>query len=566
MEDLSDVNNEQYEVYSSSEEEAIVEDADNIKIEKSLTATETEDNDITSKMIEDGALQVDDRRVASINAEQSDIDREDTVVFSENEEDEKSIDPDMPNNTEADGKESVDDDSQVIAVPAENAVIEAVSEMKIDISNDCNGNDCNETDANSIQESVPKEPTCKSTDDSFESKEQNNILHCKTSPQQKLVRTKGKRDLLQESMGRESRSALKTKHRSSENKSMTMPRPMTERSSLFAEAKEEPRHATLLTQELSRTPENKEARVDDLLANFVEYKDQIPPTPSERPKTSIKENKHRPMSATKGRQPWPISESKTTRASTSPLIKPMRQLGADKRKSLPRPKKLSERKSYDPIDYDIPASLTKRMSVMSPKTPESQRSHRKVGLNKNHSIHELCKEKPRSRITDLQSIAVRILSTAVKIFCVTCIIARCLTFVGGKRSFLRYLVETPTVWIVRFYILIFHAVLILVEMRVSIPGLLPEGTLNNFVHRAFVQSFIGLIDILMNSNRTLVEHDGTLDSDVDRWIDLSYAVLRVSPRGLLFCAIFYFMLAVCGKDGRSNFHRRFYATPNHFNA
>jgi hypothetical protein len=109
----------------------------------------------------------------------------------------------------------------------------------------------------------------------------------------------------------------------------------------------------------------------------------------------------------------------------------------------------------------------------------------------------------------------------------------------------------------------FHAVLILVELKIGIPGILPRGTLNNFVHRAFIQSFIGLLDICLNSNRTLVEYgsDEISGSQAEKWVDLSFAVLRISPRGLIACACFYFMLAVIGKDGRSMSHRRFNGAP-----
>ena len=509
METLLDVSEEQHEPDSSGEEDAIVEDTDN---SFSLAETETEDNGITSKMTEDSTLQADSERVfldidqnalseyeeVSDNMllnrkydgdkDQSDIDRKDKVVedvfLSEKEEDEKSIDFDEPNNAEA-GEDCIDVGNEIIAEPAENTVVGVVLEVEMESpSRHINDNDRPVNDTSSTEEehqetsdlSATTESSDKLTGDRIKSLEHNDH-ECPVSPQQKksaqLVRIKGKRELLEGSMLCEPLGELPIK------KSNAKSGRKTKQSSLFTEANDESQH-------LTRTPKNKQTRVGDLLANFVEYKDQIPPSPSVRPKTSIMENKHRPMSATKGRQSWPMSESKTARPSTTPLIKPTRQLGSDKRISLPRTKELRTNKSYDPIDYDIPSSLIKRRSLMSPKTPESQRSNRKVGLNKNHSIHELHKEKPQSRATNLQSMPIRFLSTAVKIFCATCIIARCLTFIGGKRSFLHYLVETPIVWIVRFYILIFHAVLILVEMRMSIPGLLPQGTLNNFVHRAYV--------------------------------------------------------------------------------
>jgi hypothetical protein len=298
------------------------------------------------------------------------------------------------------------------------------------------------------------------------------------------------------------------------------------------------------------TPMKKEGKTD-LLASFIEYEDQIPTTKMSRPKTSSNDGRHIAISATTSRQSWPKTEPKRSRPSTSPLPKSTRQLGAEKRRSLPAAVELSAQKSYDPSDYDIPSSVLKRRNVFSPKTPESQsrRSQREVGLNK-HRLFEHNKGTQSTRRNNLQRAVVNILSTAVKVFSSCCIIARCLTFIGSKRSILYYLAENPAIWAVRFYVLLFHAVLILIEMNVFIPGILPRGTMNNFVHRAFVQSFIGLVDISMNSNRSLVEYDGS-EEELEKWVDLAFLVLRVSPRGLLACSLLYFILAVCGKDGRS---------------
>ena len=58
-----------------------------------------------------------------------------------------------------------------------------------------------------------------------------------------------------------------------------------------------------------------------------------------------------------------------------------------------------------------------------------------------------------------------------QIFCFLCISARCITYLG-KRMFY-YIAETPAMWIIRLYILIFHAILILVEMKICIPGIIP---------------------------------------------------------------------------------------------
>lgn len=296
----------------------------------------------------------------------------------------------------------------------------------------------------------------------------------------------------------------------------------------------------------AHTPMGNTQQITDLLANFIEYKDQIPSTPS-CPRTSIKQ---KPMSARTSRKSWPMSESKVLRPSTTPLPKSSRQLGVEKRQSLP-------------VITDIPRPiLKKRQSLLSSMAPEGLRgsitsSRQEVGLARHHWINDVHveREKPATRIDDLKRMAMTCLSTAVKIFCTTCIVARCLTFIGSKRSLLLYIAESPVVWIVRFYILVFHAVLIMIEMRIGIPGILPHGSLDNYIHRAFMQSFVGLVDILFNSNKTLVDHvvsGEAPDDETAKWVELSYAVLRVSPRGLLFCSVIYFILAVFGKDGSFN--------------
>jgi hypothetical protein len=394
---------------------------------------------------------------------------------------------------------------------------------------------------------------------SIESGKQNQLPPIPPKYKTPRKRSEGRRQLLPTTVECTPHNAIK--RRSSEIKRPTA----HQQSSLFAqsdETDEAPALIALVNRKGLDTPKGKETKVN-LLANFIEYRDQRPSTPLIRPHTANK-------GTTKGRQSWPMTEPKTLRPSTSPLPS-TRQLGVEKRRSLPDARKLSTRKNCDPADFDIPSSLTRRRSLLSPKTPESQRasirsthSRREVGLIKNHSIHELNEEnQPDTRKNDVKRMTMTVISTAVKIFCSTCIMARCVTFLGGRRSFFFYFVDSPAIWIVRFYVLMFHAVLILVELKIGIPGILPRGTLNNFVHRAFIQSFIGLLDICLNSNRTLVEYGSheISGSQAEKWVDLSFAVLRISPRGLIACACFYFMLAVIGKDGRSMSHRRFNGAP-----
>jgi hypothetical protein len=295
-------------------------------------------------------------------------------------------------------------------------------------------------------------------------------------------------------------------------------------------------------------------------------------------KTDVKESKMRPATTMKASQ-RPLTEAKAQRPSTSPLLnfasvrEDSRKPGLEKRKSavdgkLPNTKvsipKLpnydvedkssNPLKSYEADDYDIPAkSLKQRRNSLSPRPIETE-----------YHVLGHFTEKPVSKPgfnnqvakSNANRMILSTLSTAVKLFCFLCISARCITYLGAKRSMFHYIAESPAVWIIRLYILIFHAILILVEMKICIPGIIPRETLDNFVHRAFFQSFIGLLDMSMNSNKALVEHitDSSADSEMDTWIDISYAVLSVAPKGLIACSIVYFIFAVCGFSGKTSFN------------
>jgi hypothetical protein len=488
-----------------SDEEAVIEDADNLTHSESQDETVsavTENSEIQSK----GGNDVDEKLCT----------KDETLSDYEDASDE------VNENDDAAGENLTNDNNagEDEATQSDEQRQEPGSHLNEDVA----VHDSTEVDSvtpNTNTDSLPIENTAKIIDAEKEPDPQNTPSKRKPS----LIKSEGRRKLIVES----------------EN-------------SLFTEDNAIlPRSITLADRKGAFTPMKKEGKAD-LLASFIEYEDQIPPTKFPRPRTSFNDGNQRMISANKSRQSWPMTEPKRSRPSTSPLPNSTRQLGNEKRRSLPAALEFSAKKSYDPSDYDIPSSLIKRRNAFSPKTPESQsrrRSQREVGLNKHHlSVQEHKKETQPNRRNNLERAALNILSTAVKLFSSCCIVARCLTFIGSKRSILYYLAENPTIWVIRFFVILFHAVFILVEMNVFIPGILPRGTLNNFVHRAFVQSFIGLVDISMNSNRSLVDYDGS-ENDLERWVDLAFLVLRVSPRGLLACSLLYFILAVCGKDGQS---------------
>eukprot|EP00985_Skeletonema_marinoi_P022842 scaffold14795_cov140-Skeletonema_marinoi.AAC.2 len=147
------------------------------------------------------------------------------------------------------------------------------------------------------------------------------------------------------------------------------------------------------------------------------------------------------------------------------------------------------------------------------------------------------------------------LSIVLRSFFVICsllsFISRCLIWFGGRMSILYSMIENPMVWTLRFYISTFHLALLIVELGWGIPIILPRGeTLSILTQRGFVQSFLGILDLLLSSNRRMVEHidilqdvDGDLMSARERRVQISYAIISVSSRGMIVIGCIYFL---CG--------------------
>eukprot|EP00984_Skeletonema_dohrnii_P024887 scaffold14028_cov123-Skeletonema_dohrnii-CCMP3373.AAC.2 len=147
------------------------------------------------------------------------------------------------------------------------------------------------------------------------------------------------------------------------------------------------------------------------------------------------------------------------------------------------------------------------------------------------------------------------LSIVLRSFFVICsllsFISRCLIWFGGRMSILYSMIENPMVWTLRFYISTFHLALLIVELGWGIPIILPRGeTLSILTQRGFVQSFLGILDLLLSSNKRMVEHidilqdvDGDLMSARERRVQISYAIISVSSRGMIVIGCIYFL---CG--------------------
>ena len=146
------------------------------------------------------------------------------------------------------------------------------------------------------------------------------------------------------------------------------------------------------------------------------------------------------------------------------------------------------------------------------------------------------------------------LSILLRTFFIICsllsFISRCLVWFGGRISILHSLVENPLIWTLRFYISTFHLALLIVELGWGIPIILPRGeTLSILTQRGFVQSFLGIIDLLMHSNKRMAEHIEILQdvealmSARERRVQISYAIISVSSRGMIVVGCIYFL---CG--------------------
>jgi hypothetical protein len=118
------------------------------------------------------------------------------------------------------------------------------------------------------------------------------------------------------------------------------------------------------------------------------------------------------------------------------------------------------------------------------------------------------------------------------------------------------MIENPLVWIQRLYISIFSLALILVELGLGIPIVLPKGdTLSILTQRGFVQSFFGFLDLFMHPNMGMAEtisifqsSEGDLLTTRERREQISYAIISVSSRGVIVVGAMYFFLGLLYDD------------------
>ena len=258
-----------------------------------------------------------------------------------------------------------------------------------------------------------------------------------------------------------------------------------------------------------------------LLSRFITYNDQLLPAPA------MPSKHYKPLS-----QYSPMSDRKRRRTKCSPALK--------------------ERQETTSNDGVILCSLQNKLPALPLNTPESQ--SRKEFPNKSC----LATSKPPSNRSYSRSNA-HLLFDALRIIvimcCTTSVTARCYVAFGGKFPPFHYMMNSPVLWLVKGYIIIFHLVLVIVEMDIGISCIIPEKTLDNFVHRGCLISFLGLLDLCMSTNKTLVDVAEELSEGVHSerglWMRCAYLMLGVSSRGLAVAGLIYLCLGVIGYTGQS---------------
>ena len=130
-----------------------------------------------------------------------------------------------------------------------------------------------------------------------------------------------------------------------------------------------------------------------------------------------------------------------------------------------------------------------------------------------------------------------------------------------------YITSNPTLWVIRFYIASFHIVFILIELNVSLPLSICEAStlLDNWLHKSHMIGFIGNLDLIMSSNKSLTDIVDVLqETDSARTVgmEVAFVMLGLCARGLVCSSVAYFIFGLLGYDGehrrKSDMLRRFF--------
>ena len=180
---------------------------------------------------------------------------------------------------------------------------------------------------------------------------------------------------------------------------------------------------------------------------------------------------------------------------------------------------------------------------------------KETGLTDNTSLVSKSQPNSNSASSDVLSGKKLLFLRSFFVVCSTLsFVSRCLIWFGGRSNIIHSMAEHPTIWIFRFYVSTYHLVLLMVEIGLGIPVILPKGkTLSILTQRGFTQSFFGIIDLLLHSNDgNMSDHiailqgiEGALMSARERRVQISYAIISVSSRGMILIGAIYCLLDIC---------------------
>jgi len=252
---------------------------------------------------------------------------------------------------------------------------------------------------------------------------------------------------------------------------------------------------------------------------------------------------------------------------TAPHTKPA------KLKSSPKPKK---KRTPISLQQDTCSIQNNNIQASQLRSPESQRST----IDNNIMSKVVTQTSPQQHVNKNGSrlCLLGTLRAFVVVWASLTLLSGSVSAFSSKHpNIFEYILASPLLWLVRFYMATFHLVLILVELNVEVPLFVPKRTLTSFLHKGYLISFFGLLDTCLSSNISVDEilqiwslkskseglrqvASGYELKGVAGWKFLSNrsiinnicrVVLSVSSKGLIICGLLYCSLGLLGWTGDS---------------
>ena len=276
----------------------------------------------------------------------------------------------------------------------------------------------------------------------------------------------------------------------------------------------------------------------DLLARFKEYNDSK--APSVRPASSSSSR-----STTRYDQLAQHSPKNNSRQVPSITTSRLRKSSQSTRSTTESSLHSSEATEADGIQV---CSVESTPDIISP------RNRAETGLLKKRQPPTSPRSSKSRYPRSVLPLLFDILRIATICFSVASLVSRLFTMFAGKMQTIYHIYNNPILWTVRWYLFSFQVLLITVELNVGIPGVIPTGTLDNFFHKSHIMGFTGALDLLMNTNKSLVDivdilQDGSDPKSIQ--IQSAFVVLGVVSRGLMTCSTIYLIFALFGFNGES---------------